>query len=145
MEDIKMPITQLRVLYFSNKGKMIALADALAKKLNVKADVIPPAHPCELERVVFILASIGKKTPDTLRRFCMTLNRDRTDYVAFLFDGDRANATDIINAAAETGAKVCEEKLFVNLGFSPSFLKILPDDIKNQTFEWADRILATIQ
>ena len=140
-----MAITKVRVFYFSNKGKMAALAEALAEKFNVKSDVVPPAYPCESERVVFILATVGKKTPDVLRRFCMTLNKTRADHVAFLIDGTRADATDIFNTVAETGTKVCDEKLYVNLGFSPSFLKMLPEDIKKQAFEWADRIIASIE
>ncbi|MGI6201927.1 MAG: hypothetical protein ACOYID_00815 [Eubacteriales bacterium] len=140
-----MAIAKVRVLYFSSKGKMAALAEALAAKYQVKSDVIPPAYPCENERIVFILMSIGKKTPDNLRRFAMELNKSRADNVAFLIDGTRSDATDVINAVAEAGANVCDEKLYLNLGFSPSFLKIASDDLKKQVFDWADRIIASLE
>jgi len=140
----KMAITKLRVLYFSPKGKMVALADALAAKYQTKSDVIPPAYPCENERVVFILMSVSKKTPDTLRRFAMQLNKSRADHVAFLIDGTRADATEVMNLVAESGVKICDEKLYLNLGFSPSFLKTASDDLKKQVFDWADRIIASI-
>jgi hypothetical protein len=89
--------------------------------------------------------SIGKKTPDNLRRFAMELNKSRADNVAFLIDGTRSDATDVINAVAEAGANVCDEKLYLNLGFSPSFLKIASDDLKKQVFDWADRIIASLE
>lgn len=139
-----MAIGKMRVLYFSSKGKMVALADALCAKYQLKSDVIPPAYPCENEKIVFILMTVGKKVPDTLRRFARELYKTRAQNVAFLVDGTRADATDIINAVAEAGAKVCDEKLFVNLGFSLPFMKFASEDLKKKVLDWADRIVSSI-
>lgn len=139
-----MAIGKMRVLTFSSKGKMVALADALCAKYQLKSDVIPPAYPCENEKIVFILMTAGSKTPDTLRRFARELNKTRAQNVAFLVDGSRADATEVINAVAEAGAKVCDEKLFVNLGFSLPFMKIASEDLKKKVLDWADRIVNSI-
>lgn len=139
-----MALGKMRVLYFSSKGKMVALADALCKKYELKSDVIPPAYPCENEKIVFILMTVSSKLPDTLRRFAAELSKARAQNVAFLIDGSRADATEIMNTVATAGAKVCDDKLFMNLGFSLSFMKSASDDDKKKVLDWADRIVTSL-
>ena len=70
--------------------------------------------------------SIGKKTPDNLRRFAMELNKSRADNVAFLIDGTRSDATDVINAVAEAGANVCDENCISISDFRHLSSRLLP-------------------
>jgi len=75
-----------RVLYFSNKKKMKLFADILCAKLEAKSDTIPPAYPCENEKLVAVCVSLGKEVPDALRRFIREFSKQRAHNVAFVIE-----------------------------------------------------------
>ncbi len=140
-----MAIGKMRVLYFSPKGKMATIAEEICKKHGVKSDVIPPAYPCENEKIVFILMTVGNKVPDKLRQFAITINKSRAQNVAFLVDGSRADATEVMNFVRSAGANVCDEVLYLNLGLSLPFFKGVSGDITSKVLDWADRIIASVE
>lgn len=139
-----MALGKMRVLYYSSKGKMVTLADEICKKFDIKSDVIPPAYPCENEKLLFIGISVGKENPDKLRQFLSGLNKTRAQNVAFFIDGAKEDAAEVINYVRNAGAKVLDEVLYIKLGFSLPFMKGTgAEDIKNVT-EWAERAVNTV-
>lgn len=139
-----MAIGKMRVLYFSSKGKMASLAEEICKKYGLKSDVIPPAYPCENEKLVFIGVTVGKEVPDKLRQFAIALNKSRAHNVAFIVDGTRADATDIMNYVRSAGAKVCDEVLYLKLGFSLPFMKSSSSEDTKKVLEWAGRVIESV-
>lgn len=71
-------------LYFTKTGNVYDLAQAISRDFKCKCDQIPPAYPCENEKIVFIGAE-GKnsKPPKQLIDFCKDLTPARTKNVAF--------------------------------------------------------------
>ena len=88
---------KMRVLTATNKGKLLSIADMIAAdKSNYKADVIPPAYPCETERLVVIIASAASKYSTSVEIFCKNLNKSQAQNVAFIIDGDKEKANQLI-------------------------------------------------
>lgn len=133
---------KVRVLYFSGKGKMIAFADAICAKLDCKSDTIPPAYPCENERLVIIGASIGKEIPNQLRLFCAGLNKSRTQYAAFYIDGPKESAANLQNLVSEAGAKIIGDVYYCKGGIPLKFLKGISEEERKGIVEWAKGIHA---
>ena len=59
---------KMRVMYSSSKKRMFTYADALARSQNISADKIPPAFPCDRERLVVLVLTLGQKIDDRVRR-----------------------------------------------------------------------------
>lgn len=135
---------KVRVLYFSNKGKMISLADAICAKLDCKSDTIPPAYPCENERLVIIGASIGKEIPNQLRLFCAGLNKSRAHNVALYIDGPKGTVTELKNLISEAGANVINEVHYCEGGLPLKFMKKITDEERKSIVEWASKIHADL-
>lgn len=135
---------KVRVLHFSNKGKMISLADAICAKLDCKSDTIPPAYPCENERLVIIGASVGKEVPNQLRLFCAGLNKSRAHNVAFYIDGTEEAATQLKNLIREAGANPIEEVHFCKGGLPLKFVKGISEEERAGIVDWASKIHAEL-
>ena len=95
---------KLRVLTNTNKGKLLALAKAMADEYsNYAADKIDPAYPCDGERLVVIIVSAKAKYSDVFRRFCSSLNKTLAQNVALVVDGDMAKAQPVIDWISGAG------------------------------------------
>ena len=67
---------KMRVLTATSKGKLLSIANSIsAEKSNYKADIIPPAYPCETERIVIIVATAAAKYSTAVEIFCKNLNK----------------------------------------------------------------------
>ena len=133
-----------RVLYFSSQKKMKLFADILCDKLQAKSDTIPPAYPCENEKLVVIGASVGKEVPDAFRRFLRELSKQRAQNVAFFIDGPDTSASIIMNEAREAGTNVISESFPAVCGGLPFLAKVKPEE-KKAVEEWLDRVLAELK
>jgi hypothetical protein len=133
-----------RVLYFpENKKKLQMVSQILCDKLECKSDKIPPAYPCENEKLVVIGAQIGKDIPDSLRRFCRELVKTRTQNVAFFIDGPKTAAVDLMNESREAGTNVFGEIFECKTGGLPIFVKVTPEE-KTGIEEWLKKVLAEV-
>jgi flavodoxin len=75
---------KMRVLYFSPAGNAEKLADAIARKQQANSDKIPPAYPCENEKLLFIGVELkGSSADKAVQAFCKDLNPNRAKNVAF--------------------------------------------------------------
>ena len=92
---------KMRFLYYSGKGKMKAIAEAVKTEFELTQnhnaiDIIPPAYSCENERLVILAISGKGELDDMLRRFCSELNKKKAQNVALLIDGDEKLADKIM-------------------------------------------------
>ncbi|MCL2518105.1 MAG: hypothetical protein FWF15_06025 [Oscillospiraceae bacterium] len=131
---------KVRVLYYSNKGKMISFADAICAKLDCKSDSIPPGYPCENERLVILGISCGKEIPDICRMFVQGLNKTRAHNVAIFMDGPKESAMKIKDYLADIGTKTIGDVYYVKGGLPLKFLKSITEEERAGIVDWALKI-----
>ncbi len=141
---------KMRFLYYSSKGKMKSIAEAVKVEFDLSQnanaiDIIPPAYSCENERLV-ILAISGKGEPDDiLRRFCSELNKKKAQNVALLVDGDEKMANKVIEALKQTGTNFIDNVKYIKIGGLAFLGGKLTDDEKSDILKWAHDIIDNIQ
>jgi len=128
---------KVRVLHYTNKGKMISFADAICAKLECKADTIPPAYPCENERLVILGVTCGKEIPNALRLFCQGLNKTRAQNVAIFVDGPKESAVKIQEYISDVGVKNIGEVYYCKGGLPIKFLKNISEEERSGIVNWA--------
>ena len=121
---------------------MLSLASSLAAKNDCRIDTIPPAYSCDKERLVVILATVGKDAPNSLVLFCKELTKARAANVAFIIDGPEEGAAVLKNAVKEAGSNVIDEVLYIKGGLP--FLGGVKDEEKQAVKAWMDKISATL-
>jgi hypothetical protein len=135
---------KLRALVYSGKGKLHTLANEIVAKYASDVansyDKIPPAYSCNKERLVVILATVGKTIDTTLERFLKELTRERANNVAFIVDGPAEGADAMKKMVADAGANVIDDVLFVKGGLP--FLKGVKPEEKDAAFAWVDKVTA---
>lgn len=138
---------KLRVLTATSKGKLLSIADMLAKKGEAEyaVDVIPPAYSCDRERLVILVVSAAAKMPNAFSLFCKDLGRARTQHVALLVDGTPENAAPIIEWIKAAGAHVCDEVLYMKGGMPFKFMRSVSEEETTAASAWLERIMADIQ
>ena len=136
---------KMRVLTATNKGKLLAIADAIsAEKSNYKADVIPPAYPCETERIVIIVATAATKYSTATEIFCKNLNKFQAQNIAFIIDGTPEKAQYLIDLVKSAGSHVCDEVLYINGGLPFKFAKKITAEESTKVSEWLERTLKSL-
>lgn len=135
---------KLRVLTDTNKGKLLSIASTLASNSDYKADVIPPAYPCERERLVIIVFSAKGKTTTTFDLFAKSLDKSRAQNVAFIVDGDAKKAESVINMIKNAGTNVIDDVLYLNGGLPFKFLKKVGAEDAAKVDEWFQRVLTKL-
>ena len=141
---------KMRFLYYSGKGKMKELAEAVKAEFDLgqnhnAIDQIPPAYPCANERLV-ILAVSGKGEPDdVLRRFCSELDKKKAQNVALLVDGDERIAARLLEVLKETGTCVSENVKYIKIGGLPFFGAKFTEEDKKALLDWTHEIVNNIQ
>lgn len=137
---------KMRVLYATNKKKLQNIAEQITnnyatEKVNCM-DKIPPAYSCDKERLVVILATVGKDAPNALVLFCKELTKARAANVAFVIDGPAEGAEVLKNAVKEAGSNVIDEVLYIKGGLP--FLGGVKDDEKQAVEAWMNKITAEL-
>ena len=97
----------MRALVVSNKGKLKTIGEILAKNGTYAADIIPPAYSCDRERLVIIIASLKSNMPDSFRRFCQELSKDKAQNVALIVDGSETDAKMVADWIRSAGLLLC--------------------------------------
>ena len=135
---------KMRVLTATNKGKMLAIADALAKKTDCRIDVIPPAYSCEREKLVIMVVSASASMPNAFDLFCKSLNKQTAYNVAIVSDGTPENTGKIIQMIKDAGGNVLDDVLYIAGGLPLKFLKKVSEEDMAKATEWCDRIVAGV-
>ena len=74
---------KLQVLYFSPKGQVQVLAENIGKVLKSKCDKIPPAYPCDNEKLVFVGIEPKAAGKQQFVDFMKGMTSERAKNVAF--------------------------------------------------------------
>ena len=136
---------KLRVLTATNKGKLLSLAKLVADEYsNYAADVIPPAYPCETERLVVIFLTAASKYSTAFEIFCKNLTKATAQNVAVVVDGDMAKAQPVLDMIKGAGCNFCEEVLTINGGLPFKFLKSVSSEEMNKVKAWVAEIRASL-
>ena len=136
---------KMRYLYASGKKKFITIGEIIKEKFslannNNAVDVIPPAYPCDKERMVFIGISVKDEPENKVRLFCQNLDKTKAAYVALIVDGNEKGANALKDILCAAGTNVFPEILFIKGGLP--FLSNLNADEKKAPDEWLDRARA---
>ena len=138
---------KMRVLTSTKSGKLIALADQVAKKAGstYKVDSIPPDYSLDRERLLVIVATVGPSLSDAFRRFCSDLTKERSANVALIADGLPENVSKLTEIIKDAGSNFIDDVLTVKDGLPFKFAKkVTPEEVK-AVDEWTDRILASLK
>ena len=136
---------KMRVLLASGKKKIKNIAEMIKSQYSLAfnaVDVIPPAYPCDKERIVILAISAKGNVNDTVRLFCRELTKARAQNVALIIDGDVAVANNLKSILAEAGTNTIDEVLYVKCGLFGGSVK--PDE-KAQICAWVDRVCANLK
>ena len=136
----------MRALVVSGKGKLKAIGEMLAKNGTYAADVVPPAYPCDRERLVVIIASLRSSMPDSFRRFCQELSKDKAQNVALIVDGNETDAKMVSDWIAGAGANMIENVLYFPVkGLFAGFSKTLTPEETAKVNAWYEETLAALK
>jgi len=142
LEDTLM---KMRALVVSGKGKLKTIGEMLAKNGTYAADVIPPAYSCDRERLVVIIATLRSSMPDSFRRFCQELSKDKAQNVALIVDGSETDAKMVANWIATAGANVIDNILYFPVkGLFAGFSKALTPEETSKVNTWYESVLAAL-
>ena len=142
---------KMRFLYYSKKAKMKDLAEAIKKEFDLAQnynaiDVIPPAYSCDRERLVVIIASLKSSMPDSFRRFCQELSKDKAQNVALIVDGNETDAKMVADWIAGAGANVLENVLYFPVkGLFAGFAKTLTAEETDKVNAWYEDTVAALK
>ena len=136
---------KMRALYYSKKPKMKTFAELITAENQCKAaDVIPPAYPCENEKLVIMGLSLGKELPDNLRQFCDLTNKQRAQNVALYVDGSKETAALVIERLRAAGTNVIDDVFYCDGGLPIAFLAKVSDKEKTDILAWSNKIVASL-
>ncbi len=136
---------KMRVMCASSKGKIKTYANALGEAFKCLVNDVPPAYPCDKERLVIIVMSLKGDPSDKLRLFCSELNKTRAFNVALVVDDDKqTRGIQIIqNTLREAGTNVIDDIYYVKAGlFSGSKISL---DERTAIVKWAENIANSLE
>ncbi len=128
---------KLRILHYPDSKKLASLCKEINGEYeNSKFDKIPPAYPCENERLLVAFIKTGKDPANDLKMFCSDLTKSRAQNVLFFFDAAPAVGKALADSAVNAGAKLAAEPKYIKFpglfgGFSDAVKKEIKDYIKN--------------
>ena len=139
MEDTIMAI-KMRVLCYPEKKKLLAIGNMIKAEyeLTVNAvDRIPPAYPCDKERIVILATNIKGSLPDDYRLFLGRLNKSGAANVAIIAAGDDACVEKTTELLREAGTNVIEDTIKIKMGL---FDSKVTDEEKTNILAWVEKI-----
>ena len=141
---------KMRFLYYSKKPQMKQLAAAIKTEFaltenNNATDIIPPAYPCNNERLVIIGISGKGELDDMVRRFCSQLDKKAAQNVAVLIDGDAKLLDNTIETLKAAGTNVIENTKLIKFGGLPFIGGKLTEAETKEYLDWAHAIVDSIK
>lgn len=105
---------KLRVLHYPDNKKLSAICNEICSSYeNSKYDKIPPAYPCENERLLVAFIKTGKEISSELKNFVSDLTKNRAQNVLFIFDCSPATGKEISDMAVAAGTKLAREPKYI--------------------------------
>ncbi|MDL2234353.1 hypothetical protein LJC63_12370 [Ruminococcaceae bacterium OttesenSCG-928-L11] len=136
---------KMRVLHFSPKGNAELIANAIAREQKCNSDKIPPAYPCENEKLLFIGVEAKGSAPDkSVDAFVKDLNDSRTKNIAFyIVGGHDKYVNELKDYATGRGIKVVGVHHVDVKGGLFSKPKVTDEQVK-ATVDWANKIVDSL-
>ncbi len=131
---------KMRVLCYPEKKKLLAIGNMIKAEydLSVNAvDRIPPAYPCDKERIVILATNIKGNLPDDYRLFLGRLNKSGAANVAILAAGDDACVEKTKDLLREAGTNVIDSTLKIKMGL---FDSKVTDAEKADILAWVEQV-----
>lgn len=129
-------------LHYSKGGHVNEIAGELGRVHGGVCDQLPPAYPCEGEKVVFVGVVKGTKLAAPVVSFCKDLNPSRTKNVAFYcLTNAGTSAIDALSKTMEAnGVHVMSDILQLNVKCG-AFAKGMPTQADiDKAVEWSNKI-----
>ncbi len=105
---------RLRILHYPDNKKLAALCKELNSEYeNSRFDKIPPAYPCENERLLVAFVKSSKEITNELSMFCGGLTKQRVTNVAYIFDADPKVGAALAEMTEKAGAKLIVEPKYM--------------------------------
>ena len=136
---------KMRILYATNKGKLINMANILKQEFDLAqntVDKIPPAYSCDKERILVLVMTLKGDLDNQVRLFCQEINKTRALNTALIIDGKESDAAKLVEMLKVAGTNVIEDIHYVKGGLP--FLKGVSDDEKNALITWANNVVKTV-
>lgn len=135
---------KMRVMCSSTKPKIKTYATALGEAFKCLVNDVPPAYPCDKERLVIIVMSLKGDPSDKLRLFCSELNATRAYNVALVVDNkEQERGIKIIkDTLREAGTNVIDDVYYVKAGLL-SGSKITLDE-RVAIVKWAENVISNL-
>ena len=132
---------KMRVMYATKKGKMVTYAEAIGAANGCLVNDIPPAYPCDKERLVLIGLTLNGDPEDRVRRFCSELKPDKATYTALFIDGepDSEGEEQVKEILRTAGTYVLEETYYVTTGRFNFSKKISLED-RQHIVDWSRKM-----
>lgn len=136
-----MQTVKMRVIYSTTKKKVVTFATAVAEAFKCQTDDVPPAFPCDKEKLVVIVMSIKDEPNDKLRRFCGELNKTRALNTALVVDGDpdSKGVKAVKDILKEAGTNVIDEVYTVDGG--GIFGKKITLEERTNIVKWVEKVI----
>lgn len=132
-------------LHFSKRGTVQPIASEIGRVYQCVCDQIPPAYPCEGEKVVFIGVEMGGKLPAPVDHFCRDLNPTRAKNVAFYLINGNADALNGIKSELENhGVHMVEDVLTLEIKSSLFKKGTATEADVQKALEWAEKVVAKL-
>ena len=137
---------KMRVLcYPENNKKLRTIAEMIKAEydLNVNSvDRIPPAYPCDKERIVILATNIKGELKDDYRLFLGRLSKAGAANVAIIAAGDDACVEKTKELLREAGTNVIEDTMKITMGL---FDSKVTDAEKADILAWVEKVKSELK
>ena len=122
-----------------------ALARAIAREQQTKGDKIPPAYPCEAQKLLLIGLETNKAVDKQVNAFVRDLNPNRTKNVAFFCAGDDVSKLDELKSILKgNGVNVLDDVFTCQVkGGLFKAGKVSDEDIK-KAVAWSNKVVDSL-
>lgn len=130
--------------HFSKKGLAMDVAGEIGRVYECVSDKIPPAYPCDAEKVVFVGAEMDGHLDKPVENFLKDLTPARTKNVAFYVinkDGNTSGFENISKTLEDKGVHVAGDILAVNCGGGLFAKAKISDAELKKAIDWAKDII----
>lgn len=136
---------KMRILHYTGKAKLRSIGDIIRSEYDLainSVDAIPPAYPCNNERIVILVVSVKDDADDQLRRFLMELTKSRAQNVALITDGKPEGIAKVQGYLKQAGTNIVGEPLYINASLFAG--KNLSDTEKSEVLAWVKAAVEAI-
>ena len=136
-----MQTVKMRVIYSTTKKKVVTFATAISEAFKCQTDDVPPAFPCDKEKLVVIVMTMKDEPNDKLRRFCGELTKARALNTVLVVDGDpnSKGVQQVKDILKEAGTNVIEDVYTIDGG--GIFGKKISLEERTNIVKWVESII----